>query len=147
MQKFKTEKLLLAALMLLLSAIAGQATAGVVVIGHNGLSADSLDQKTLNKLYLGKMRSLSDGTVIKIFDHVDESDIKTLFHAKVTEKSMAQLKAYWSKMIFSGKAIPPEILRSDAEIVSAVSSTPGAIGYVDDTNINSSVKILYKVTE
>lgn len=145
LSRFTIQKSAVLAMFVLVAMFGGQVMADIVVVGHNSLSSDSLDRKTVKKLFLGKARSLPDGSMVKVYDYIDDRDVKTVFYKKVTNKSMSQLKAYWSKMIFSGKAVPPETLKSDAEIIDVVSSTPGAIGYVDMSNVSSSVKVLYKL--
>ena len=45
-------------------------------------------------------------------------------------------------MIFSGKGIPPPEKASDAEIVTFVRDTPGAIGYVAPGADLSGVKVV-----
>jgi len=63
----------------------------------------------------------------------------------LTKKNASKLKSYWSKMIFSGKAIPPEVVGDDAAVISWVASTKNGIGYVDSSAVNDSVKVLLRV--
>jgi ABC-type phosphate transport system substrate-binding protein len=55
------------------------------------------------------------------------------------------VKAIWSKLVFTGKAMPPKELPSSAEVVKAVAADPNAIGYIDATAIDGSVKVVYEV--
>jgi len=60
----------------------------------------------------------------------------------VLKKSASQLKAYWSKLLFTGKGTPPKEIGSDAEMVSLVASNPNMIGFVDAAAVNDSVKVV-----
>ncbi len=40
------------------------------------------------------------------------------------------MESFWQQQIFSGKDVPPEKKKSDAEVIEFVSANPGAIGYV-----------------
>ena len=42
-----------------------------------------------------------------------------------------QLEGIWNKLTFSGLGVAPTIVESSAELVLAVKSTPGAIGYIE----------------
>lgn len=55
------------------------------------------------------------------------------------------MKAYWSKLIFSGKAKPLKELSSDSEVLRWMSSTPNAIAYIDASKVDDSVKVVKKL--
>lgn len=40
-------------------------------------------------------------------DHSERAALRDAFYTKVTSKSPAQIKAYWSKIVFTGKGQPP----------------------------------------
>lgn len=54
-------------------------------------------------------------------------------------------KAYWSKMIFSGKAVPPKELANDAAVKAHVKANPDAVGYIDAASVDGSIKVLLRV--
>jgi hypothetical protein len=55
------------------------------------------------------------------------------------------VKAYWSKLIFSGKAKPLNEFASDSEVLNWVSTTPNAIAYIDANKVDGSVKVIKKL--
>lgn len=44
--------------------------------------------------------------------------------------------------MLSGDADPPDFLDSEEEMVNKVASTPGAIGFVDQSKVSGDVKVL-----
>ena len=51
--------------------------------------------------------------------------------------------AYWQKMIFSGREVPPPEKTSSAEVVAYVRANRGAIGYVAaDAALGAGVRVL-----
>ena len=58
-------------------------------------------------------------------------------------KSSSQIKAYWSKLVFTGKGKPPTEL-SGADAIKFVAEKPYAIAYVDASKVDTSVKVLKK---
>ena len=65
------------------------------------------------------------------------------FYNKVTGKSAAQMKAYWSKIIFTGKGQPPKEVADNAAVKKLVADSPSAIGYIDKSALDSSVKAVF----
>ena len=48
----------------------------------------------------------------------------------------------WSRLIFTGKATPPKELPDAAAVKKAVATDPKAIGYIDKSEVDSTVKVL-----
>lgn len=114
------------------------AQATVVVIA-NPAAAD-LDASTIKKVYLGKAKSLN----IDAIDLDDGQPLKSEFHAKVTGKTEAQLQAYWAKKVFTGKGQPPKAVSSSAIVKNTVANTTNAIGYIDESEVDGSVKVILR---
>lgn len=115
--------------------------AGLVVIVNPG-NANQLDQGAVKRIFLGKQAEYPDGSEAVPYGQEDESAIVEEFNNKVLERSANQMKAYWSKLIFTGKGSPPEKLANDAAVVSKVAGDAKAIGFVDSQSVNDSVKVV-----
>ena len=46
-------------------------------------------------------------------------------------KSPAQMKAYWSKIIFTGRGQPPKEVPNSAAVKKGIVENPAVIGYVE----------------
>lgn len=114
------------------------AHSSVVVIAHPSLS--DLDSATIKKVYLGKAKSLP----VMPIELEDGVLLKKEFHKKVTGKTEAQLQAYWAKKIFTGKGKPPESVASSTIMKNKVASINNAIGYIDEGDVDSSVKVIFR---
>lgn len=110
-------------------------SADVAVIVHPSSSV-SVDAQELERLYTGKSSAL---TAVNL---VESQPIRAEFDEKGVGRSSAQLKAFWSKLVFTGKGTPPAELADEAAILRHVAETPNAIGYVDASKVNSSVKVV-----
>lgn len=115
--------------------------AEIAVIVHPSNSSD-ISQSDVERLYLAKVKSFSDGTAAVPLNHEESTPTRTAFDDQAVGKSPSQMKSYWSKLLFTGKATPIKQVASDAEMISTVSSTPGAIGYVDAASVDDSVKVV-----
>lgn len=113
----------------------------VVVHASNPISSLPLSQ--VSRIFLKKTTRWDDGTDIVPVDQTDRSEVRSAFSEAVHGRSVASIKSYWQRLIFSGRGIPPEELETDAEVLAFVARQPGAIGYVSaSARLNSSVKAI-----
>ena len=52
------------------------------------------------------------------------------------------MKAYWSRLIFTGKGIPPPIAESTEDVIDMISEELNYIGYVNAEDTDNNVKVL-----
>lgn len=119
--------------------ISTQALAEIAVIVNPGSGVSSLSSSEVKALYLGKSKSL------KPYNRAKGSKIREEFMDKVVGKSESQFKAYWSKKIFSGKGTPPKVLDGNAAVKSRIAGSVKAIGFIDSSAVDRTVKVVYKV--
>jgi len=119
--------------------------AEVVVIGHPGITADSLSVKQVAKIWLGKSKRIPGGGKAKVVDQKPGSAVRDEFYKKAVRKTDSQLKSYWAKVMFTGKGAPPKALADDAAVKDWVVATPGGLGYVDSGSVDDKVKVLLRL--
>ena len=130
---------LLAALALLLSV---PAQAEIAVIANAGNPEASLTAKQVKKIFLGKKNAFPGGAAARPVDQAAGSAVRDAFYQKVAKKNADKMKTYWTQMVFSGKASPPEVVGDDAAVKAWVASHKDGIGYVDKSAVDGSVKVL-----
>ena len=116
--------------------------AEIAVIVHPS-NSDAIDADVVKRLFLGKQSSFASGAQAACFDQTEGSAVVTEFNKKVLDRSASQLKAYWAKLVFTGKGTPPKALPDDAAVIAAVASSPNGIGYVNTSSVNDSVKVIH----
>lgn len=133
-----------ALLLLSLLFFSAQSMADVVVI-VNAANTNTLTKDDVERIFLGKKTSFPDGSKAQPFYLSPGDGAKEVFDEKSLGKSSAQLKAYWSKLVFTGKGTPPEEVGSSADAVSKVAGDATAVAYIDRAALNDKVKIAYVV--
>ena len=106
----------------------------VVVIANPAAAALSKDQ--VSSLFLGKAQGM------KLYDQPNSAPVKAAFYEKATGHDLSQVKATWSRLIFTGKAQPPKEVADAAAVKKAVAADPKAIGYIEKSEVDSSVKVV-----
>lgn len=112
----------------------------VVVNASSGVT--EITASELSKIFQKKASKLPDGAAAKPVDQSKDAAVREAFSKAVHGRSASQIEAYWQQQIFAGKDVPPDQKASDAEVLSYVQSTPGAIGYVSAGAATSAVKVL-----
>ena len=129
------------ALLFLTLTTASYAQAGAVVVGKES-SFSSMDVDTAKKVFLGREMSINGQTVAVVYQ--GEGSIRSDFETKVLGKTGSDLTAYWSRLIFTGKAAPPLEAGGDDGVKALVGRVNGSVGYISDGAIDDSVKVLFK---
>ena len=129
-----------ASVIAMLILLCSSASGAIVVIGHPD-NAATLDKETLQRLYTG--RSNSGNTVPLNLN--DQQSLRALFDEKALGRSSSQVKAVWSKLVFTGKGTPPKEVNSESEMISLISSSPNLIGYVSASADTTGVKVLMNI--
>ena len=125
-----------------LAAATGARAQEVVPVMAAKSAVSSLSQAQLADIFLGKATRFPDGTIATPIDQNEDSPARERFYAQFANKSPAQVKAHWSKIIFTGRGQPPRQVPSGPEVRRAVTETPGAIGYIDAKLVDSSVRVI-----
>jgi len=115
--------------------------ADVAVIVNPG-NGSSLSDSDISRLFLGKLKKFSSGDKALAVNLKLGSSTRGEFEKKVLGKSASQIKAYWSKRVFSGKGKPPPELVSDKDVITMVASDGNVIAYVDAASVDDSVKVI-----
>lgn len=119
--------------------------AGVLVVTGVHSHLTTLSKSQLGEIFLGKLTSLPDGHSVVPVDQPESSPLRDEFYSEVANKSAAQARAYWAKLYFTGRGVPPREATDSSDIKKILNSTPGAISYIDQSALDSSVKVILVV--
>lgn len=120
-------------------------SAQVVVVVSAKSPAAKLTKEQAAALFLGKSSQLPGAGIPVLIDQPESAEIRQMFYAKVTEKTPIQVKSIWSRLVFSGKATIPKEVSSSDEVKKQLAANPDAIGYIDKSAVDASVKVLFAV--
>jgi ABC-type phosphate transport system substrate-binding protein len=121
---------------------AGAAAPDVVPVVSAKSHVRDLSSVQVADIFLGKTSSFPDGTQAVPIDQSEDSPVREKFYAHFTGKSPAQLKAYWSRIIFTGRGQPPRQVAGSAEAKKLVAQNPNAIAYIDSSQVDDTVRVV-----
>jgi ABC-type phosphate transport system substrate-binding protein len=99
-------------------------------------SAAPLTKEQVANVYLGRNADF------KPVDLPEGSATRGTFYQKATDRDASQVKAVWARLVFSGKGQPPKELPDAAAVKKAVAADPKAIGYIEKSAVDASVKVV-----
>jgi ABC-type phosphate transport system substrate-binding protein len=98
-------------------------------------AAKPISKEQIADLYLGRSGGLTP------VDQPAGSAIYAEFYKKATGRDIAQVKALWSRILFTGRGLPPKQLADSAAVKQAVAANPNAVGYIEKSAVDASVKV------
>ena len=121
------------------------ACAQIAVIVSAKSPATGLNKEQTAALFLGKSTQLPGAGAPVLVDQGEASDVRKNFYGKVADKTPAQVKAIWARLVFSGKSSPPKEVPNSAEVKKLIAGNPDAVGYIEKSAVDSSVKVLLEI--
>ncbi len=115
-----------------------------VAVIVNPSNNSEISEDDVKRIFLGKLKTFPDGTSVLPVNLSNSDSIREEFDDKALGKSASQIKAYWSKLVFSGKGNPPKEVDSQKEILQLVKDNPAVIGYVNASSVPAGVKVIAK---
>jgi ABC-type phosphate transport system substrate-binding protein len=89
-----------------------------------------------------RLRKWENGLPIKVHVLPDEHPLHVAFSKNVLRVFPYQLRNAWDRLVFSGTGEEPIRVVSEQQMLEAVSTTPGAIGYLSRSMIDDTAKVI-----
>ena len=120
------------------------ALAEIVVVVHPENTA-TINERAVRHIYLNKLSRFSNGDRVIPLSRPKGSDITKVFSQRLLKKKPAQLRAYWAKLIFTGRGKPPKEIKSDQKVIELVSENPEYIGFVSRKVNTDKVRVVIEL--
>lgn len=118
------------------------AAADDYVVIVNKANGNAVTAEFLAKAYRGEAKSWPEGGNVATIALPDDNAVRVAFDKAVLNKTPSQSRALWAQLTFTGKAVPPKIADSDADVVKAVAENKNAVGYVSPHAAVDAVKVV-----
>lgn len=126
-----------------MAAAPGATQAGIVVITHPSAGVTALSKDDVMRIFLAKTKTYpNEKPAVPVIPR-EGSASRLKFESTVFEKSPMQVKAYWTRLLFTGRGNPPQVLESDIDIRQKVADNPNAVGYIDSSAVDKSVRVVF----
>lgn len=118
--------------------------AQTVIVADIRSPLPALTREQAEQFYLGHGHTLPDGSVVTLAD-LPSGSIRDQFYQQLTRKNANQIRAHWSRMVFTGRALPPQQAESVTQLRQWLASQPNLIGYMPAADADGRVKVLLRL--
>lgn len=115
-----------------------QAKADVVIVVHPSMN-ETISMDDISRVFTGR------SSILEPINLIDSHPLRSTFDEKALGRSSSQVKAHWSKLVFTGKGTPPKELASDSDVLAFVAENEFAIGYLHSAKVDDSVKVIHTI--
>lgn len=133
------------ALCLLAGAPEAWADVSVVVSAKSGI--DRLSREDVVYIFMGRYRTLSDGSKAEPVDLPAGEAAKAAFYRLLVGRDLEQIATYWSRLVFTGQTAPPRQAASVEAMIRFVAANRGGIGYLDSRDVDARVRVVLELKQ
>jgi len=119
----------------------------LVVVVNKSNPINALSKREVIDIYMGRYVTFPDGESAKPFDLPAKSQLKNDFYLKLVNQNERKINAYWARVLFSGRAKPPESVESINEVLSHLQYSEFSIAYIPESEVTDAVKVVYRLNE
>ncbi|RDV23960.1 hypothetical protein DXV75_16480 [Alteromonas aestuariivivens] len=101
----------------------------LAIIANHSVTTLQLSRSEVRQIFTANKQYWPDGSKITVFVMDPRTSIHKNFCQQKLQMFPYQLERLWNQVTFSGQGSPPVKVSTHAELIQAVKSTPGAIGY------------------
>jgi ABC-type phosphate transport system substrate-binding protein len=101
-----------------------------------------LSKTQLADIFLGKATRFPDGGQAVPIDQSEGTAARDEFYFQIAGKSAAQMKAYWSRIIFTGRGQPPRAVPNSSETKTLIAANTNTIGYIEPHLVDDTLRVV-----
>ena len=130
---------------ILLTLAAPTARAEIVLVTAIDSTVSELSRDEAEQLYMGRRAALSARGALLLLD-LPTGPVRDQFYRLLTGKNPSQIRAYWSRMVFTGRALPPTESADVNDARRILLENPNAIAYLPSTYADDpSLRVLLRL--
>ena len=118
------------------------ADTAIVVVTNQQSTLIQLSREEVGDLFLGKQKSVQNVQLTPVDSSDDE--LREAFYQSVTDMSALRVKAYWSRIVFSGQGRPPKEVSME-EITADLLKKPDLLVYLPKNKVTAHMKVVYSI--
>ena len=118
-------------------------SASIVLVVNKQNNISALTKKEVIDIYMGRFKTFPNGQAAIPIDFPQGSSEKRQFYKRLVGKDERKIKAYWSRLLFSGRAKPPAEVEPEKNLIALVSKEVDVLAYMRSSSVTPEMKIVY----
>lgn len=120
-------------------------TGELVVVVNAGSGVGRLNRDQVINIFLGRLRQYPSGLAAEPIDQPGSSVLRQQFYRLLVEKEVAEIDAYWARLIFSGRTLPPQRAKDGEDVHRLLAAKPGGIAYIERSEVTSRMVVVHSL--
>lgn len=112
------------------------------IVANSNVPQHELSLRELRAIFSMQLRRWSDGNPITVLVLKNSHPTHNNFCKDLLRVFPHQLQNGWDRLVFSGTGVAPLTVNSEAEMLQLLTSTPGAIGYLEQVTEHDELQTL-----
>ena len=104
-----------------------------------------IPKSTLKAMYLGQTSFWGNDVRVRPYNRTPAGSVGKLFFKNVLGMAPSRYRHHWQKLQLSGQGVEPDVVGTAAALVGKVAGTPGAVGYIFESEasaVDSRVRVV-----
>jgi hypothetical protein len=118
--------------------------AELVIVTNQDSQISSLNHNEVKQLFSGQVRTLA-GNPVQPLDLPAKNASREKFYLHIMGRTPEQMRAYWTRLIFTGQGKPPREASSNHELKILLESSAEYIGYIEAEALTNNMRVLYRI--
>ena len=131
------------ALIMLLLTLPTTVWAELVIVAGGNSDINPLSEAEVRQLFSGHLKVVA-GQRVQALDLPGHTQSREEFYRKLMGRTPEQMRAYWTRLIFTGQGKPPREVSNTQELITLVNSGE-YIGYLPAEEVGTDLRILYRL--
>ncbi|WP_456267988.1 hypothetical protein M1D97_12150 [Kushneria sp. AK178] len=129
---------------IILLLIGSPARADIAIVINEASAIRRISHSEAVNIFMGRYRRLPDNSVAL---PIDQAPLKARFYRALVQKDVAEINSYWARLVFSGRASPPQQATTANDLVEIIMHNQNALGYVDAAHTPPHMRVLLTLSE
>ncbi len=112
------------------------------IIANKDVETDALSRSAARAIFGMRLHAWENGEAVRVYVLPDDDVEQTEFAKGCLSIFPHQLRRVWDRLIFSGTGQAPNVVQDAQNMLEAVSSNAGAIGFLPRAMLNDKVRVL-----
>lgn len=112
------------------------------IVTHPSNAKAVMTLASIRAIFSMRLNTWPDGTAVTVFVLPDRNPLHAEFSRTVLKMLPYRLRSEWDRLVFSGTGVAPIEVSSVEEMRRRVAGTPGSIGYLDEGDLDESVRAI-----
>jgi ABC-type phosphate transport system substrate-binding protein len=112
------------------------------IIANKDVETEALSRSAARAIFGMRLHAWDDGEAVRVYVLPDDNVEQTAFAKACLSIFPHQLRRVWDRLVFSGIGQAPNVVQDSQNMLNAVATNAGAIGFLPRDMLNDTVRVL-----